>query len=297
MVNSTGATAMKLTKSKQFLADAIHASGRGWPDDADFATQDKDMWICLYDGKPTRRGNAWKEEGDCLYKLGFSSDKLSPNWHQTVLSREEYFSAYPAEPAADADGWIDHDGIGVPVGCGTLVDVRLRGNGVVNGLSFTSSDSWAHMGGALDIIAYRLHKPESKPASNTPEPEAKPTIERLAQDYRNKQDHANRKQQEADDAKAAADAARWELVVAGEAIGLVISVAKPEPELVIADWRQLQENDWIWYGGDDEQPAGEYRVLGIEVPDYEGYRTVLVDTIGDDHWIDTAEEWRFIRRP
>ena len=66
-----------------------------------------------------------------------------------------------------------------------------------------------------------------------PEPEAKPTIEQLAADYRNLLDFAKRKQQEADDAKADAEAKLAELVAAGKVLGLVLSVAGVEPELGI----------------------------------------------------------------
>lgn len=57
-----------------------------------------------------------------------------------------------------------------------------------------------------------------------PEPEAQPTIEQLAADYRNAKDCAERKQQEADDAKADAEAKLAELVAAGKVLGLVIDV-------------------------------------------------------------------------
>ena len=56
-----------------------------------------------------------------------------------------------------------------------------------------------------------------------PEPEAKPTIEQLAADYRNTKDYADRKQQEAYAAKADVDAALAELIDAGEVIGLRVS--------------------------------------------------------------------------
>ena len=59
-----------------------------------------------------------------------------------------------------------------------------------------------------------------------PEPIAKPTIEQLAADYRNAKDYADRKQEEADAAKADADAKLAELVAAGTALGLDISIAK-----------------------------------------------------------------------
>ena len=57
-----------------------------------------------------------------------------------------------------------------------------------------------------------------------PEPEANPTIERLAADYRNAKEYADRKQQEADDARADAEAKLAELVAAGKVLGLVIDV-------------------------------------------------------------------------
>ncbi len=73
-----------------------------------------------------------------------------------------------------------------------------------------------------------------------PEPTAKPTFEQLAADYRNAKEYADRKQQEADDARADAEAKLAELVAAGEALGLVVSVAGAEPELVITDWGFLR---------------------------------------------------------
>ena len=68
-----------------------------------------------------------------------------------------------------------------------------------------------------------------------PEPTAKPTIEQLAADYRNAKDYAERKQQEADAAKADADEKLRVLELAGEALGLLVSpiTAKQDAELVI----------------------------------------------------------------
>ena len=127
----------------------------------------------------------------------------------------------------------------------------------------------------------------------------KPTIEQLAADYRNRKDYAERKQQEADAAKADAKAKLAELVAAGEALGLVLGVVGAESgtEQVIIDWRDLRFGDVIWYGGDDELSPGEYHVMKIETPDYEGYRTVLVNGDSGGHWIDTSAGWGFIRRP
>ena len=37
--------------------------------------------------------------------------------------------------------------------------------------------------------------------------------------------------------------------------------------------------------------------MEVEAPDYEGYRTVLVNGGDGGHWIDTRMGWGFIRRP
>ena len=102
---------------------------------------------------------------------------------------------------------------------------------------------WQNDGVDGDIIAYRLHNPEQdKPRfcesvmRSIPEPTAKPTIEQLAADYLNAKDYAERKQQEADAAKADVGAKLKALELAGEALGLLVTpiTSKQEPELVAA---------------------------------------------------------------
>ena len=128
-----------------------------------------------------------------------------------------------------------------------------------------------------------------------PDPEAKPTIEQLAQDYRNKLDFAKRKQQEADDAKVAADAALGELERAGEALGLVIGIAKHELEKVIADWRDLRIGDEVEC---IKSNIGKYNgVAGVvRSIDYDdGTTPVCVDIDGvGGIW---CHDVKFIRRP
>ena len=71
--------------------------------------------------------------------------------------------------------------------------------------------------------------PDAKPEfcesvmRSIPEPEAKPTIEQLAADYRNKLDYANRKQDEADKANMESDAALAQLEDAIAEIGFAIT--------------------------------------------------------------------------
>lgn len=229
---------MKISKSKKELARIISENG-GWRDGCDFAVQDKDSWVCFYEGRPTRCGDTWKDKGDCQYRFGFTQDNTLTNWHQSCLSHDEYLHLYPAP---DADGWIEwNGGAANPVEFGVLVDVKLANGEVLNRVSANSGAEWRHCWGDTNIIAYRLHKPEqAKPEfcesvmQSIPDPESKPTIEQLATNYRNAKDYAERKQREADDAKADADAKLKVLELAGESLGLKVSpiTAKQEPELV-----------------------------------------------------------------
>lgn len=181
---------------------------------------------------------------------------------------------------------------------------------------------WRHTGGVADIIAYRLHKPEQSIAESrladavdivkSAVPalmrddmkftgdeamgERKPTIEQLAADYRNAKDYADRKQQEADDAKADADAKLKALELAGEALGLLVSPIaekqEPEPELVITDWRDLRVGDVIEVTGSSNE--GWQKVKGKELT----IKIVRSDGASTGEWLVRGNtEFRLIRRP
>jgi len=290
---------MKLSKSKLALAKVINENG-GWPQDSEWAVQNGDHGrISFSINKPVRHDSkSWMAKGGFNFKIEVC--KPLKNWHQCVLNREEYYQAYPK---ADADGWIEWKGGECPVDNDSLVDVKFP-----DGSEYFNTDAYWDWSSESDtpISHYRQSKKVVKPCicesvtSSIPEPEAKPTIEQLAHDYRNKLEFANRKQQEADDAKAAADAALGELERAGEALGLLIGIAKPdrEPELVITDWRDLQVNDVIFVGEYDGYESGEYVVVWLEDSDYDGdYAVMVVGIDGIERCMDTAMEWRFIRRP
>lgn len=264
---------MKLSKSKLALAKIINENG-GWPERALWAVQDNYIAFFL-GGKPEYKSGDrfWYSnsiDGACVGTI--TCDGKVTNWHQTILSREEYYQAYQK---ADADGWIEWKGGECPVSSLVRVDTKHR-CGRVDTNRRADSAWWNHAGVVGDIVAYRLrnhanmHDTGAGDPNPVAEPEfcesvmssiqehesidgscakvteenkhqhvdAKPTIEQLAQDYRNKLDLSSRKRQEADDAKAASDAALGELERAGEALGLLIGIAKPdrEPELVITDW-------------------------------------------------------------
>lgn len=228
----------KISDSKKELASIISENG-GWRDGAESAAQcvggEVSFW---HDTATKKRGEDWC--GSYLGAnddIGFNGVKIA-NWHQTILSRAEYFHLYPAP---DADGWIEWKGGDCPVGDGVLVDVRLR-SGSRYEAELLDDASWSDTWGNESIIAYRLHKPQkSEPqycesvTRSIPEPIAAPTIDQLLQDWRNADDFAKRKQQEADEAKADADEKLRVLELAGEALGLLVSpiTAKQEPKLVI----------------------------------------------------------------
>ena len=177
---------MKISNSKKHLAKIIHENG-GWREMAEFAAQDRyDMGVDFYARQPRRDAgdNFWHLPGRGYSEAKLRAGALVTNWHQTILSRDEYFHLYPA-PDADAGS-----------------------------LSVT-----------LDLVTDE-NKHEHV--------DSKPTIEQLAADYRNAKDYADRKQQEADAAKADAKAKLAEMVAAGKALGLVLSVAAPELALSVA---------------------------------------------------------------
>lgn len=238
---------MKISNSKKQLAKIIHENG-GWREGAKFAAQGGNHGhVGFASVAPVRNGKVWDMTRGFAGK--FLADEILPNWHQTVLSRDEYFHLYPA-PDADV--------------------VSLSS---VLGL-VTDQNKHEHV-------------------------DSKPTIEQLAADYRNRKDYADRKQQEADAAKAEADAKLAELVAAGKALGLSLSVTtiEPEPELVITDWRDLQVGDEVEYvsgtlGGFSGEPGV---VSSIDrSPDCGIYRIRVALQNGRSLW---CNEWRFIRRP
>ena len=238
---------MKISNSKKQLAQIIHENG-GWRGGAEWAAQDKnplEVGFWLASKKPNREpwpggiwvGDGWSGSSNSIKCAGV---QLVENWHQTVLSRDEYFFLYQNQGLEDA----------------------------------------------LD----------------EPMVEAAPTIEQLAAYYRNCKDYADRKQQEADAAKADAEAKLAELVAAGKALGLVLRAVEqePEPELVITDWRDLQIGDVIEYvDGDIKNKIGmSGPVVEFAPAATDGmYVRLKCDNGPNKGRLGWPRQWRFIRRP
>lgn len=326
---------MKLSKSKLALAKVINENG-GWAA-GDYAAMDKEWHgrifrVGFYQSKPQKPSAGrlwWMPSDDHGVKAWAEHGKTTPNWHQTALSSEEYYQAYPK---ADADGWIEWQSpfFGeMPVGENDVVDIRV-GDDIHTGFVANNWKMWGV------VTHYRLHKSEVRPefcesvTRSIQEPEeifsesasiphamqcgcnivdAKPTIEQLAQSYRNAKDYAERLQKEADEAAKEADAKLGELERAGEAIGLVIDIAKPdpEPELVITDWRELQVGDIVFIDSMRRKSEWSSAMVGREcsvVEDGIEYPICFVNDFtpeGQSYWVGGADDgdidWRFIRRP
>ena len=293
---------MKISNSKKELARIIRENG-GWKDQkAAWAAQDGSsghvyffkIKAPTYSKQEKEEWMAFGESVNC-YDSRIEGCEVIKNFHQTILSREEYLHLYPA---TGSDGWIEWKGGECPVDVGDLIDVKFSDGDTLFGVN--NGWNWGKNPYGCNIIAYRLHKQEKyKPEfcesvmRSIPEPEVKPTIEQLAADYRNAKDFAERKQQEADAAKADADEKLRVLEIAGEALGLLVSptTAKKEPELVITDWRDLRPGDVISVSGEWWEPDSEYTV---DVND--GSRDAPIRICGYWAFIDECS-FKFIRRP
>lgn len=309
---------MKLSKSKLALAKVINGNG-GWPsDEANFAAQDKidgesnDNTVSFYSGKvkPTRRADCsmWRCEDDGSHFMGYEKTikrcKLLPNWHQTCLSREEYHHAHPK---ADADEWIEwKGGMKGHVESGVPVDVKTK-DGYVHYDQLLGDACWRDNWGDANIISYRLHKPEVKPEfcesvmRSIPDPESKPTIEQLAQDYRNAKGYADRLQKEAGEEAVKAESfaveIRKKILELQELIG--ISKSEPETELEITDWRDLLLGDIIEYvDGDIKDKIGMTGPV-VEFAPFAGdglFVKLKCDNGPNKGRMGWPRKWRFISR-
>lgn len=261
---------MKISDSKKELAKIISENG-GWRDEAGWSSQDRNGSVTFFVDKPWLCGDVWEPDSfECVRGFGYSH-KL-PNWHQTILSRAEYFHLYPA-PDAEAE---------------QKAEIRwVRGKDIyatptAHDCMEMLKEKWGFTECGCDECS-AFYSKHAAPAEST--------IEQLAADYRNRKDYADRKQQEADAAKADAEDKLAELVSAGKVLGLVLGVAEPEPELVITDWRDLHAGDVISVSGKWWKPDSEFTV-----DENDGSRNAPIKVGG--YWAKIGEcSFKFIRRP
>lgn len=223
---------MKISKSKRQLAQLLIDAGvKEFPNGAAWAAQGStDLKASFYSGYKPNRG--FGEDAFCGNYCGRCHDVQLPslinNWHQTVLSCDEFdqiVAEIVVDAVRDADGWIEWNGGDCPVDKYARIDIRMTGGTT----HYDTDTNWGWNADSFKITHYRLHKPQkSEPqycesvTRSIPEPIAAPTIEQLAADYRNAKDYAERKQLEADAAKVDADAKLKALEIAAEDLGFKI---------------------------------------------------------------------------
>ena len=89
------------TPKKKHLIELMIEAGVKWPENAKYAAQDKDkLCVRFYEkGKPFRSFgmNYWDSLGGSLIReLMVKLPKLCCNWHQTIVTREQYAKALAA---------------------------------------------------------------------------------------------------------------------------------------------------------------------------------------------------------
>lgn len=270
-----------IIKSKRQLAQLLIEAGvTQFPEGANWAAQDKVGTVCIYTVKPVRDvgDDCWNyKDGKVCSMYRYYAASSIPNWHQTVLSRDEFDqivaeTAVPARPEwrddetvfvsedkPDSDGWIEWSGGEKPqYDEYDTVDTRHRAGHIVRANRIC--DLWWDIRDSdNDIIAYRLHKPEPQyrePVTRSiPEPTTTPTLDQLLQDWRNADDYTQRKQTEADEAAAMRDE-RWQAVQA-RAGEMGVTVGQCEPAV---------DGGWIeWSGGNC--PVARGTLVDIRVRD------------------------------
>lgn len=97
----------KLKPAKQALADAIHQNG-GWPIEVHwlFSTSSHvgaiSFWVC----RP--KFNSIDLFEGVARRVTVMLNRGLPNWHQCILSRDEYFAAYPEQVRVEINNETEH---------------------------------------------------------------------------------------------------------------------------------------------------------------------------------------------
>lgn len=261
-----------MNKSKTWLATALIESGVAkFPEGANWATQDKsDKRVSFYDHCKPERDPAYCDRWGVDGYIGGSRVQLpalNPQWHQTVLSRDE-FDQFVAETVSRSTAVGDDE-------TNLAAEEELR--------ALTAVESPEQRAKLAHIYA--------------------PTLDQLLQDWRNADDFAQRKQTEADEAAAMRDE-RWQAVQA-RAGEMNVTVGRcesrvTEPELVITDWRELRVGDIIEYvDGDIKDKIGMTGpVVELALSAEDGmFVRLKCDNGPNKGRLGWPREWRFIRRP
>lgn len=227
------------TPKKKHLIELMIEAGVKWPEGAEYAAQDKcDLYVWFYSEKPKFAGvNKGNWTGDvnyengrkCIVVDGENLNEICTDWHQTIVTREQY-----AEAAAAFSGETN----------------QVKESEYVG--PYATHENTESL--SINLVPQNgFYKPNG--TSETPvdavEWHNQPSIEQLTADYRAKAAEADRLQSVADEALKAADDALLALEKAGKLIGLVISVdtkwkhVEQQEQPAITKWRDLRVGDVI----------------------------------------------------
>lgn len=177
------------TPKKKHLIELLIEADIKWPDGAEYAAQDRrDLYVWFYSTKPKRTNyDYWSGGVSGSIIDNYQLYSLCHNWHQTIVTREQYAEALAAN-------------IGEPV------DISAQSNQVCESEDIPAS------------------KPAPEYCASVMRQMPDNTIEQLTADYHAKATEADRLRAVAYEARKAANDALLELKKAGELIGLVISI-------------------------------------------------------------------------
>ncbi|MGL4638386.1 MAG: hypothetical protein ACRCVX_01435 [Shewanella sp.] len=293
---------MKISNSKKELARIISKNG-GWREGAELAWFQgrnagevcREVWFGEHGAAPKFKAGVGFLSHHSKVIGRFTAGQFD-NWHQTILSRAEYFHLYPAQ---DADGWIELDGTECPSGYfNKIIDAKLKDGRVLTDLH--GRFEW-DTDGPSSIIAYRMHKPEKVEPEfcesvmrSIPGPRYKPTIEQLMQTYKDRTHSVQLANEHLATCTKQANEVMEALSVACKAAGFDISpiTAKQEPELAITDWRDLRVGDEVSVQHmKNVYSKSEVLVVGNSEVSIRNHAGVRKDVNLDD------VDWEFIRRP
>ena len=137
---------MKLKPAKQALADAIHQNG-GWPKECHWMFAESNGFgggFC-WTNKPKRSGWNWLGGGKftpCC-EIGASI----PNWHQCILSRDEYFTAYPEQVKIEIGNGTKHK---------VEVEMKSESEMTINASDWHKNGELPPVGAFVDVVGDSL---------------------------------------------------------------------------------------------------------------------------------------------
>lgn len=92
------------TPKKKHLIELMIEEGVEWPDGAEYAAQDKDCQnVHFYKTKPLKGCDTYWSASGCIAYSGIQLQSLCRNWHQTIVTRDQYAEAVAASGGVEQE--------------------------------------------------------------------------------------------------------------------------------------------------------------------------------------------------